>query len=760
MLTSTINPNTGDLAKATQFFTNQVLTDPMDLESLLSLQRDVLEIIALDHDIPKVLNRLCRLIETMIPDTIASVMRLVWEEYRLHLIAAPSMSDELRAKFDGLTPGKGAGSCGTAVYLGEPVIVCDTLTDPRWVELRPLVKAFGIVTCWSVPIRSRGNKVLGSFAVSSTRHCHPSPFHLRLLETASFLAGIAIKRALEEERLGQIATAFENTIEGVMITDLQYHIIDINPAFCDITGYSAEDALGRTLDFLHSGRHDEAFYQTLQTSLKTLGKWQGEIWNRRKNGEIYPAWLSISVVRDQQNNPVSYVGVFADISAIEESEKKLLHLAHHDPLTDLPNRLLFQARLEHVLERCRRANTIAGVLFLDLDRFKNLNDALGHALGDKLLVQVAQRLRSCVRENDNVARLGDDAFTIILEALKSPEDAGTVAKKVLGALNRPFTIEGSDYYLSASIGISLYPEDGEDLQALLKNADAAMYQAKQAGRNTYYHYTPELTTSLNEWIEIETNLRRALEHNQFTLYFQPQIGSNDGRIIGAEVLLRWHHPELGSVPPSRFIPIAEDIGLIGDIGEWVLRNACEQTIRWERAGLPLFRLAVNVAGLQISHDYIHQRLHPILRDTGLNPARLQLEISESFVMKHPDHVIEVLNELNQFGIQLAIDDFGTGYSSLSYLKRLQVHELKIDQSLVRDIPGDPNSIVIAKAVIALGHSLGLCVIAEGVETEQQKEVLRRQGCDAFQGYCFARPMPAEQFAHLLAKGAVYASTPR
>ena len=486
-------------------------------------------------------------------------------------------------------------------------------------------------------------------------------------------------------------------------------------------------------------------------TLRSAGRWQGEIWNRRKNGEVFPEWLSISPVTNEQGEVTNYVGVFADITTIKESERQLLHLAHHDPLTGLPNRLLFSARLEHALQQARRVPATIGLLFLDLDRFKNVNDSLGHALGDELLTQAAHRLRSCVRQQDTVARLGGDEFIVILQNLSDARDAGAVAEKILEALQQPFALTGHEVTVTASIGISLHPDDGQEGDTLLRNADAAMYRAKERGNNSYAYYTPELTAIVRERFDLENNLRRALERDEFQLFYQAQVSAADGRIVGAEALLRWQHLELGLVTPDKFIPLAEETGLIQPIGEWVLRTACAQARQWRSWGLPPVRLAINLSGQQITPEFINDKLELLLGEAQLEPSSLEFEITESFVMKHPEQAVQVLDRLRTLGISLAIDDFGSGYSSLGYLKRLPVHKLKIDQSLVRDIPSDPNDEAIARAVIALGHSLGLTVIAEGVENAMQGEFLRAEGCDEFQGFYYGRPIPADEFAELLRK---------
>jgi len=586
--------------------------------------------------------------------------------------------------------------------------------------------------------------------------------HLLMIFMVTLLVGtLVVRRALMDIRrlleaqgktetiLRQSATVFENTSEGVLITDTDAKIIAVNKAFTKITGYPENEVLGRDPSFLKSGLHESEFYKAMWSSLQRDGEWKGEISDRRKNGEIFPKWQTISAVRDDNGKLTHYVSVFSDISQLKESAKKLHDLAHHDALTGLPNRLLLNARLEHTLQHAGRAGSHVAVLFLDLDNFKKINDSLGHPVGDYLLQQVAKRLLGSVREDDTVARLGGDELTIVLGSLRDARYAAKVAQEILGALSEPFQLERQEVFVSASIGISIYPQDGRDSTALLKNADAAMYVAKNEGRNRYHFYAEELTIRASESLALETHLHRALEREEFLLHFQPQVSLQSGKIVGMEALVRWQHPEIGLVSPAEFIPLAEENGLIGAIGRWVLRTACAQAKAWQDNGLTPVRISVNLSGRQLEQANIVQEVHDALQDAALDPAYLELELTESAVMKRAEHAAKALDGLRALGTTIAIDDFGTGYSSLSYLKRFPVDRLKIDRSFIRDIPQDPNDIALARAIVALAKSLGLGVVAEGVETEAQKDLLTSIRCDEMQGYLFSAPRPAGELESLL-----------
>jgi len=554
------------------------------------------------------------------------------------------------------------------------------------------------------------------------------------------------ERKRAEEKLRLAATVFENTTEGVVITNADAHIIAVNKAFTEITGYAENEVVGSRPSILRSERHDESFYRDMWAAINQAGRWRGEVWNRHKGGGLFPEWLTISRVTDEAGMVTHYVGVFSDISIIKESEQKLVHLAHYDALTDLPNRLLIHERVDHAIARAKRERAKVALVVMDVDRFKHINDSLGHSLGDQLLQAVAKRLVQGVREADTVGRLGGDEFIVILDDVSTGRDAAAVAQKLLDMFGTPFEAGTQELYLTLSIGISLFPDDGEDTASVLKNADAAMYRAKEQGRSNYKFYTTEMTEFAAERVKLEGDLRRALERNELLVYYQPQICLQSSELTGAEALLRWTHPELGMVSPATFIPLAEETGLIGEIGEWVLIQACEQLRAWREAGMRVPRVSVNVAGPQIRRGDLVDVVNRALAQSGLEPPDLELEVTESFIMEQAGHAIDVFEGLRALGVHVAIDDFGTGYSSLSYLRLLPIDRLKIDRSFVRDIPDDANASAIARAVVALGKSLQLNVIAEGVETQAQRAFLAEEGCDMAQGFLYSPPVPPDKFA--------------
>lgn len=563
---------------------------------------------------------------------------------------------------------------------------------------------------------------------------------------ARFARANLIQQPLKEnrERLRQAAAVFDCTREGVLVTDAKGLIVHVNRAFIEITGYQCEDVMGRQPSLFKSGRHSAGFYQQMFQALERDGEWSGEIWNRRKSGEIYPQWQTIRVIRDEQGQVSHYVAVFSDISAIKHSEHELAHLAHHDPLTDLPNRLLFTDRAEQALASAQIHKRGCALLLLDLDHFKIINDSLGHNVGDQLLKAVGERLQSLFGPGVTLARLGGDEFAVLAESCPQVVQAAALAQRILDAMKEPFIFDGHQLFISASIGISLFPSDALSAEQLLRNADSALFKAKSAGREGYALYTEELTAHAQHRVEIAGELRRALDQQELRVYYQPVHDLQNSRMMGVEALVRWQHPERGLVPPGEFIPIAERTGLIADIDAWVMDQACRQMCQWLADGAPLTFLAVNVSSRLFARRELYEQVAKVLHDTGLDPAFLELEVTESAVMEDPEVALEQMHRLRELGLRLAIDDFGTGYSSLLRLKRLPVQKLKIDQGFVAGLPGDEDDVAIVRVVIALAQSMGMQVHAEGIEQVEQARFLLEQHCDLGQGYWFGRPMPASE----------------
>lgn len=564
-----------------------------------------------------------------------------------------------------------------------------------------------------------------------------------------FLRDITLKLK-NEDQLRQAAAVFSSTSEGVMITDPQGKITQVNTAFCKLTGYEESEVVGQDAAVLQSGHHDQAFYQQMWQSIREKGGWQGEVWNRRKDGSTFPELLSISEVRSEEGEVTHFVGVFADISRLKESEQQLTYLAHHDMLTDLPNRLMMQARMEQALSSAKRQGGHIALLLLDLDRFKNVNDSYGHAAGDELLKLVAETLKNRLRGVDSVCRMGGDEFAILLDNISHDEDAGKVASEIINELSHTWSLStGVEVSIGATVGISIFPSQGDTPEVLLQQADTALYRAKHEGRGRFHYFTEEMTMEARNRLDLEARLHRAISQFELKVYYQPKVDVMEGRIIGAEALLRWHCPENGLIPPTEFIPVAEQTGLIHEIGRFVLRETCKQGAKWLARGKMPLSLAVNLSSVQVQNCGLLEEILTILSETGFPADCLELEITESALMDNEQRSSQLLSELRARGVRFAIDDFGTGYSSLAYLKKFPVDVLKIDKSFVDDIPHDEGDMTIASTIVAMGHSLGLQVVAEGVETMEQLHFLRDRQADLYQGYLCSRPVPAKAFEGLI-----------
>ncbi len=599
-----------------------------------------------------------------------------------------------------------------------------------------------------------GREVVGRRKDGSTFPLDLAVSEVRLGEERLFTGIIRdiTERKQAEEQIRKLSHAVEQSPSVVMIVGTDGNVQYVNPKFTQITGYVPEEIIGQNPRMMQSGEKSPEEYKELWDAITSGKEWRGEFHNKKKNGELYWEAASISPVKDAKGVTTHYIKVSEDVTKRKRAEEKIKYMAYHDALTGLSNRKHFMERLDQGLVHARRTGRMLAVIFLDLDRFKTINDTLGHDMGDLLLQSTAGRLKNCVRKEDTVARQGGDEFTLLIAEVSHVKDAVGIADKILESIKQPYMLEGHELFITTSIGVAFFPDDGEDAETLLKNADVAMYRAKDEGRNGYQLYTPAMQANALEKLELENSLRRAMERNELTVYYQPQVSLKTGEIVGVEALARWRHNEKGMLPAMEFIPLAEDIGLIVPIGEWVLRTACEQNRAWQGAGLPPIRMAVNLSVLMFQQKGLVDVVNGVLKETGLAPEFLELEVTETVLMKDFAAAATTLITLKDMGVHVAIDDFGTGYSSLSYLKRLSVDRLKIDGSFVRDLTIHPDDDAIVTATVAMAHSLKLSALAEGVETRPQLEFLRSVQCDDMQGNLFSKPLPPEEFEGLLKGG--------
>jgi len=557
------------------------------------------------------------------------------------------------------------------------------------------------------------------------------------------------ERKIHDAQLSKLSSVMEQTADIVIVTDTAGKIEYVNPSFEKITGYTYTEAVNNTPHLLASGKHKPEFYKHLWDTITTGNSYSNIFINRRKDGSLFYEEKTITPIKDYAGKITHFVSTGKDISERIQVQERLQHMAHHDALTDLPNRNLFLDRLQQSLTRARWHNRLVAVMFLDLDRFKNINDTLGHTVGDQLLLQLSERLGNSVRDGDTIGRFGGDEFAILLDDIDSDNHISSLAEKLLATLTKPFKINKQELFVTASIGISIFPNDGEDSDTLLRNADVAMYRAKDLGKNNYQFYSDDLSARIFERMTLETHLRHALERNEFILYYQPQIDTRTQKIMGVEALLRWQHPEFGLVTPNNIVPLMEETGLIEKVGRWVLETACRQSRTWHDAGWSYLHLSVNISSRQFNDPDFISSVHEIITSTGINPEFLELELTESMLMRNASATINALNSLNALGVRFAIDDFGTGYSSLSYLRRFPIDTIKIDRSFIHDVTDNPDDAAIASAIIVMAQSLSLNVIAEGVENQQQLEFLSSRDCHYLQGNLFSRPLPAEEFNAML-----------
>jgi len=728
-----------------------VMCDLRRSEQREKTRNQILEMLARDAPLLEILRTIVHTVEKEHADMLCCIL-LVGDEGRQLL--GGSVSSSAAPGY----PAVQAVTVDTTADLGDhPIpsgrhlIVGDTTSHPCFSRCDAEARKAALRTCWSRPIISHSGKVLGAIAMYRKSATSQTDEDIRVIEQITNLAGIAIEQSRVNEELQQAMLVYQNSSDAMTVSDAEGNIVTVNPAFTAITGYSPEEACGRNHKLLKSGKQDLAFYQAMWHSITTTGRWQGEILNRRKNGEIYTEWLTINTISHEDGSVYRRVALFSDITRKKEAEALIWRQANFDLLTKLPNRSMFLDRLGQEIRKARRARTPLALLFIDLDRFKEVNDTLGHSMGDSLLQQAAERLVGCLRDSDTVARLGGDEFTVILGELENSDSVERVAQHILFALAEPFRLGDEVVYISASIGITLYPSDATEIEVLVQNADQAMYAAKRDGRNRCSYFTPSMQEAAQNRMRLASDLRIALEENQFLVFYQPIVELASGTIRKAEALLRWQHPVRGLVSPAEFIPIAEDTEIIIGIGDWVFRQAVHQAALWRKTRCPDLQLSINKSPVQFRHDSEHlcnAAWPQHLREQGLPGHSIVLEITEGLLMDVNPFVIESLQQIRSAGIQVSLDDFGTGYSSLSYLKKFDIDYLKIDQSFVRNLTPDSEDMALCEAIIVMAHKLGMKVVAEGVETVEQRDLLTAAGCDYGQGYLFSKPVPAEDFEKL------------
>ncbi|MFM0038851.1 EAL domain-containing protein [Paraburkholderia strydomiana] len=732
-------------------------------EEVLASERGVLRLITRNTPLPELLDEVCRRAEALLGEGAScSILLLDPDGVHARVGGAPSLPPQFSAAINGVAIGPRVGSCGTAMYERRLVIVEDIEIDPLWADYRHLALPLGLRACWSVPFENDAGTVLGAFAVYYPTSRRPSAEAEAILRDIGSSVGLAVHQDVMAQRLAHSEEhhrlVVDHLSEGIVVQSRAGVVLACNPSAqrmlrttAQIIGRSIRTVMTRSYheDGTLVSESDRPTSRVLATGKPILGVTIGV---ELVGGDV--VWITenvVPIIRPGDSEPSSVLISFTDIGPVREAQQQLKFLATRDSLTGLYNRAYLTERMRDLFEPGAAAGgelASVAVLFVDLDGFKKVNDTAGHEGGDALLCSVAERLSACVGRRDTLARVGGDEFVIVISAYENSGHLIGLARRILDMIAVPFAVAGNEYYLGASIGISLFPEDGQDVATLMRNADSAMYHAKQRGRNNFQFFTAELNQHLQRRFTIEQSLRRALAADELSLVYQPIVDSQDGRTIGAEALLRWYNAELGNVSPGEFIPVAEDAGLIVEIGGWVLARACAQVAQWRRTLAPDLIVAVNLSPRQFN-DGLLERIEGCLEESGLEPAALELEITERLLMSDSETVLPILSALSAMGVRMSVDDFGTGYSSLSYLKRFPLHNLKIDRSFVAGLPDHRDSIAITQAVVAMAHSLGMNVTAEGVETVEQAAFLRAIDCDKQQGYLYSRPVGASAYARRL-----------
>lgn len=725
------------------------ITERKRTERRDKLYAHVLELISRDAPLKEALYAVASCMEEECTDARCSIMLLEKDALYLTTGAAPSLPDYYNNAIKRIVICRKENACNFSGCICKRFVVEDIQSHPDWAQVRTVAAKAELHSCWSEPIISPSAQLAGAVTIYHRTLKIPTSSDIESIEYFARLAGMVIERHNAQQKMHLATLAYQTIGEAVLVTDADGVIVAVNAAFTKTTGYSHEEMIGKSTKMLSAGRHDQFFSRSIRESLLTHCHWQGEIRNRRKDGEEYPAWLSISNVLDEKGHVLKRVASFSDIAQQNRTEAAVMGREDYDPLTSLPNRQQFRDHLDQEIKKAQREGLNVALLGIDLDKFKEVNETLGHNLGDVLLQEAARRIASCVRDHDTVARFGGDEFAVILAACQDVKRVEQVARAINNKISEPFQLGDEVVYISASIGITFYPLDGVDADVLIKNAEQSMYVAKNDGRNRYSFYTSSLQEAAQARRVMLNDLRGALADNQFRVYFQPIVDLKDGRIFKAEALLRWQHPVLGMVGPLEFIPLAEETGLINDIGDWVFRESANCAKRWNQIYPGGIQVSINKSAAQFRNSKNAETWVKYLAEIGLPGNNIVVEITESMLLDSSQNIFEQLSKYRKAGIQISIDDFGTGYSSLSYLKKFDADYLKIDRSFIMDMVTNNQDMVLSEAIIAMAHKLGITVIAEGIETEEQQKLLSNANCNFGQGFHFSKAVSATEFEFLL-----------
>ncbi|HEX8989158.1 MAG TPA: EAL domain-containing protein [Rhodocyclaceae bacterium] len=731
------------------------ITERKRREELETVRNRMFELLSRGRDLKQILGLVVRYVEQKRGETTCAIMVLDEGEQHLRLFAGSGLPDFYNEAIDSVPIAEGMASCGTAAFRNKLIVVEDVSRHPFWKQYRYVAERAGLAACWSEPIRDSSDRVIGTFDIYAREPGPPGPADLGLMQHIANLAAVAIEKKRSEAGLQLASSVYQASDQAIVVTDADNCIIAVNPAFSRLTGYGLEEVRGRNPKLLASGRTTDEEYQAMWRALVSEGQWQGEFWNRRKNGEEFAAALTINTLCGGDGRIQRHIAMFSDITERKRTAELVWRQANYDSLTGLPNRNLFYDRLSQEVRKARRSGQLLALLYIDLDRFKEVNDAYGHDAGDMLLRETAGRIAACVRDTDTVARLSGDEFAVVLPGIADISRVEQVARDIVLKLSQTFHIGSNLAYVSASVGIAICPNDADEMEALVKAADRAMYAAKEAGRNGFSYVTESVQSAATLRMQLGNNLREALAKQQFEIHYQPIVDLPSRRIVKAEALLRWRHPEHGLIQPAAFIPLAEELGLIGEIGDWVFRESAQIARQWQDrdptapAVCCPVQISINKSPRQFHGSGRYEGWLDYLKDIGLPNRFIALEITESLLLDNSPEVVERLADLRASGVQVALDDFGTGYSSMSYLNKFHVDYVKIDQTFVQGLPDNDGDKTIVEAIIAMAHKLRLKVIAEGVETEAQHDFLVAAGCDFAQGFLFAEPLPRPEFEALL-----------